>query len=135
MSWQAAPVYVRAHDLARWMHEHGGLWREPAAAGVAAALTAGARDLVRALALALTFPGERAAQQQQADEAVVTLRVLLRLARDLGLLSASAHRYAAGEVDAIGRMLGGWRRHTPRRRAGRGTGETTGDGPQAGPIA
>ena len=52
----------------------------------------------------------RAAQLQAADEAVVRLRDLLRLAEVLGLLLPGALRQLTGQLSAIGRMIGGWRR-------------------------
>ena len=68
--------------------------------------------------MALTFPEGRAAQLQAADEAVVRLRERLRLAGALGLLSPGALRQLTGQLSAIGRMIGGWRRRLgPHARA------------------
>ena len=37
-------------------------------------------------------------------------RLLLRLAKDLKLLSLDAYTFAAERLDEIGRMVGGWRK-------------------------
>ncbi|MCB9765615.1 MAG: four helix bundle protein [Alphaproteobacteria bacterium] len=108
MSWRDAPLYVRCHDLARWLLERCAAPAMPAAPGDV--LAGDVQVLLSAVSLALTFPAERAEHLARADRAAVRLRVTLRLARDLGGLSAGAHRYAAGELDQIGRMLGGWRK-------------------------
>ena len=39
-----------------------------------------------------------------------TLRVLLRLAKDLGLLGVEPYGFAAEKLDELGRMIGGWRK-------------------------
>ena len=43
------------------------------------------------------------------------LRYLLRLSKDLRLLSKDSYEFAAGRLDDIGRMLGGWLRSVERR--------------------
>ncbi len=138
MSWRDAPLYVEAHDLAAWVLERTGGWRVEAAA-LAGATSAAACDLVTATSLALTFPDRRAVHLEQADESIVRLRTLLRLARRLGWLSAGGLRFAAGRLRAIGRMVGGWRkrvRHTSRRQTREAIEPTTrGDGPPAARTA
>lgn len=46
----------------------------------------------------------------QASRRVNSLRYLLRLAGDLGLLSRDSQEFAAGKLEEIGRMVGGWRK-------------------------
>ena len=53
------------------------------------------------------LPGEK---RNGPDHAIVRLRVLLRLARDIGLVSAGGLRHASGRLRTIGRMVGGWRK-------------------------
>lgn len=108
MSWRDAPLYVEAHDLARWVLERTRAWPEPGPLGERSA--AAACDLVVAVSLALTFPAGRAEHLRAADHAVVCLRVLLRLACDLGMVSPGGLRFATGRLRTIGRMIGGWRK-------------------------
>jgi hypothetical protein len=105
-----APLYVRSHDLSRWVLERVMGWPDELRSVVGEALAAEARALVLSICLALTFPRERAERARDADDSVVRLRELLRLGRDLGALSASCHRYAQAELLEIGRMIGGWRK-------------------------
>jgi hypothetical protein len=104
-----APLYVAAHDLAVEVARGGGV---AGARAVGAAL-----DLVEAVALAVTFPAGRAVQLGRADEAVVRLRVALRIAVDLGERSEGAALALHARLLEVGRMIGGWRREL--RRAGR----------------
>lgn len=110
MTWRDAPLYVETHDLARWVVERAGSWATRGDAPLGPLLTAAACDLVTAIALALTFPQDRPRHLEEADRAIVRLRILLRLARDTGLLSAGGLRFASGKLQVAGKMVGGWRR-------------------------
>ena len=114
MSWRDAPLYVESHDLARWLHERTREW--PAARPLRRRLSGASCDLLEAVSLALTFPGERREYLKRADAAIVRVRVLLRLTRDLGQLSPGGVRYASGRLREIGRMVGGWIRRVERAR-------------------
>lgn len=116
MSWRGAPVYVAAQDLATWVTLRAESWPGPTGWQLALRSTTEALDLVQALALALTFPDQRSASQQRADQAIVRLRETLRLATATGLLSHRQLRYACSRLAEIGRMLGGWRKQTDRAR-------------------
>ena len=69
--------------------------------------------LLEAASLALTFPRSRGQHLVTADQAVVRVRVLLRLAAAQGALTARQLRYASGNLADIGRMIGGWRKRLP----------------------
>lgn len=134
MSWRDAPLYVQAHDLTRWVLERAGSWKERGGEPLAGPVAEAVCELLGSLSLALTFPETRADHLQKADEALVRLRVLLRVARDLTLISPGGLRYAEGQLLAIGRMLGGWRKRTndlsrrDERGAGAGRRVDSGDG-------
>ena len=66
-------------------------------------------DLVTALTQA-TFSRDKARSLETAGDRVNSLRVLLRLAKDIRLLSFDSYTYATGLLDEIGRMIGGWRK-------------------------
>lgn len=48
------------------------------------------------------------------------LRLLLRMARDLGALSPRQHEHVSGLNEELGRMIGGWIRSTKRGHPSRG---------------
>jgi hypothetical protein len=51
---------------------------------------------------------------QKADATLLCLRSLLRYAGDLGLLAVNQLRYAADQLDQLGRLLGAWLKGTDR---------------------
>lgn len=105
-----APLYVEAHDLARWLLERLEGWHTERGSTLLRPLSDTTCDLVTSVSLALTFPQGRRDYLLRADESVVRLRMLLRLACDLALLSPGGLRHAQGQLRTIGRMLGGWQR-------------------------
>jgi hypothetical protein len=46
----------------------------------------------------------------QANRKINSTRLLLRLAKDLKLITLDAYGFAAERLDEIGRMVGGWRK-------------------------
>jgi hypothetical protein len=68
-----------------------------------------ALDLVTALTQA-TFSRDKSRALETASDRVNSLRILLRLAQDLRLLSFDPYVHATGHLDEIGRMIGGWRK-------------------------
>ncbi len=117
MSWRDAPLYVEAHDLARWIVERTNAWASRDERHLAPLVTRDACDLLSAVSLALTFPATRATHLEEADHGIVRLRVLLRLAQGLGLLSTGGLRFASGRLSVMGRMIGGWRKRVPASRS------------------
>ena len=112
MSWRDAPLYVEAYDLARWLLKHTENW--PAESTMRARLSHAGCELVEAVSLALTFPRQRSDHLLRADASIVRVRILLRLACDLELLSRRGVRFACGRLRLIGRMVGGWSKRVER---------------------
>jgi len=113
MSWRDAPLYVRVHDLACDLLPRV---EEGPCASLRHRIAIEVQELLCEVALALSFVPGWAEHQQAADRAVTRLKVLLRLARELGVLDVRGARHAGEMVVEIGRMIGGWQR---RHAAGR----------------
>ena len=100
-----APLFVDALSIAKWLVEHF----DRSAGALGPHVVAIALDLLQAVTLALK-DRRREEQIELADEHLIRLRVLLRLAADCGNLTAEQYGHVLSHVDAIGRQLGGWRR-------------------------
>lgn len=111
MSRRDAPLYVHCHDFARDLLprvESGG---HPVLRG---AIATESIELLGAVSEALAFPGEARAQAlRSADRHVARLKVLLRLALDLGVVGEAGAHHAGARLVEIGRMVGGWRKRHP----------------------
>lgn len=55
----------------------------------------------------------RAASLRRASEALDQLRLLVRLAADLGFLPGARHEALVQRIDPLGRQIGGWLKWTP----------------------
>ncbi len=66
-------------------------------------------DLVTALTQA-SFSRDKSRALESANDRVNALRLMLRLAQDLRLLSFDSYTYASSHLDEIGRMIGGWKK-------------------------
>jgi len=110
LSWRDAPLYVEAHDLARWIVQRAHGWSCGDDQHLASLVVGNACEILTSVSLALTFPATRARHLETADHGIVRLRVLLRLARDVELLSAGGLRFASGRLRVMGKMIGGWRK-------------------------
>ena len=105
-----APVALdKAYALALWLiTKTGGMPR-------AHRFTLGDRiysqslDLVTALTQA-TFSRDKSRALESASDRVNSLRILLRLAKDMHLMSFESYAHATGLLDEICRMIGGWRK-------------------------
>jgi hypothetical protein len=100
-----APLFVDALALSQWLIARFGATRDP----VADRLIGLTLDLLETLTLALKDHA-RDARIEQADELLIRLRALLRLAAECGRLSTGQYAHVLERVDAIGRQLGAWRR-------------------------
>lgn len=63
---------------------------------------------------AAAYSADKRAPLEAGNEAVNSLRLLLRLAFDLRLLTVDAQEFAATRLEEIGRMVGGWRKSVQR---------------------
>jgi len=84
MSWRAAPLYVRVHDLARDLLPRVESGPCPS---LRHRIAAEVQELLCEVSLALTFVAGRADHQAAADRSVTRLKVLVRLAHDVGVLN------------------------------------------------
>ena len=66
-------------------------------------------DLLTALTQA-SFTRDKSHPLESAAGHVNSLRILLRLSKDLELLSFDSYTYATSQLDEVGRMIGGWRK-------------------------
>jgi hypothetical protein len=75
-------------------------------------LTANGLDLMTTLVEA-AYSRDKSDLLQQANRKINSTRYLLRLAKDLKLMSIDSYGFSAEKLDEIGRMVGGWRKAVP----------------------
>jgi len=74
-------------------------------------LTVAGLDLLTTLVEA-AYSRRKEALLESASQKVNSIRYLLRLAKDLHLMTVESYGFSAESLDEIGRMVGGWRKAT-----------------------
>ena len=99
-----APLFVQAFDFAAWVATN----LDPARP-LAESLHRDSLALLDHVVLALKGR-DRDLHLEEADDVLVVLRVRLRLAEKVGLIQDQQLVFLTGELDSIGRQVGGWQR-------------------------
>ncbi|MFN0105879.1 MAG: diversity-generating retroelement protein Avd, partial [Bryobacteraceae bacterium] len=110
--WSMTPSAVqKAYETALWLIPKANRFNRAYKFTVGDRIVTHTLDLVESLASAAYASGaRRAALLEHASERLNGLRYVLRLAHDLQLLSAESYGHAAGLLEELGRMTGGWKR-------------------------
>ncbi len=102
-----SPIFTRTYDFLRWLLPATLKFPRQQRFVLAEAMQRKAFELQEALIEAGQGHAGRNALQQ-ADSALAALRIYLRLARDLAILSDKSYEHGARLLEEIGRLLGGW---------------------------
>ena len=109
-SQPTAPVALdKAYGLALWLIAKIGAMPRTHRFTLGDRIYSQSLDLVTTLTQA-TFSRDKSRALETAGDRVNSLRILLRLAKDIQLISFDSYTYATGLLDEIGRMIGGWRK-------------------------
>ena len=108
-----SPVYSRTYDLLLWLLPQATKFPRLHRFGLGERLVRRALDFQEALIAAGQRQGaERRALLLQADSLLAQVRFLLRLSKDLELISLSQYEHAARLQTEVGRLLGAWLKKT-----------------------
>ena len=107
------PLFVKTHDFLVWLIGRSQRFPKNLRHSYTARLENLALEFNEALLMANTARGRtRSRWLAVADGKLVCLRALLRLAYDLKLVAGTQLKYAASQVEELGRLLGAWRKGT-----------------------
>ena len=106
---EGAVVVVKAYDFNLWLLPKVEKFARSYKFSVGDRLVAHGLDLLLLL-VESAYAQNKAALLQQASTKVNGIRYLLRLSKDMKLLSSDSYAFAAERLDEIGRMVGGWRK-------------------------
>ena len=107
-----SPIFVRTYDLLLWLVPRTLKFPREYRFGLAHRIQDAGFALQRAFleAALASEPQYEQAMLQRADVELSALRMQVRLSHDLELLDRRGYRHAAGMMDEVGRLLGGWKR-------------------------
>jgi hypothetical protein len=109
------PIVVgKSYDFGLWVIQKVEHFPRSYRFSIGDRLVAAVIDLLLRLVDA-AYAGEKAPILAEVNRMLNRLRYLLRMAKDLKLLSVDSFGYAAERVEEIGRMAGGWRKASSAR--------------------
>jgi hypothetical protein len=111
---EPAVVVGKAYDFVLWLVPKVEKFPRSYRFSVGDRLVSYDLDLLLVLVEA-AYTANKAVLLLQANNKVNALRYLLRLAKDLRLLSLDSYGFAAERLDEIGRMVGGWQKAAVKR--------------------
>jgi len=107
---EGAPVAVsKAYDFVLWLLPKVEKFSRGYRFTVGERLSAQGLDVL-VLLVEAAYATSKEGLLSDANRKINGTRYLLRLAKDLQLLSADSYAFAAERLDEIGRMVGGWRK-------------------------
>lgn len=110
---RSTPIAVtKTYDFVRWLLPKVEAFPRAYKFTLGDRLTTQGLDLL-SLIVEAAYASRKNELLQTANHKVNSTRYLLRLAKDMSLLSASSYAYSAEQLDEIGRMVGGWLKSQP----------------------
>jgi len=111
---EPAVVVQQTYDLALWVVRKVEKFPRSYRFSVGDRMVARSLDLLETLVEA-AYSSDKRSALERANQSVNSLRYLLRLGVDLKLLAGDSQEFAAGRLEEIGRMIGGWRKAAARK--------------------
>lgn len=102
-------VITKTYDLILWTCNHTSRFPRSHRFGLGDRIERNLYELLETL-LKAKYTRERRTLLEQANLALEILRYQIRLAKDLQCLRPKSYGFAAGAIDEIGRLIGGWMR-------------------------
>jgi hypothetical protein len=112
---EPAVVVTRAYDLLLWLLPKTATFARAHKFTVGDRLATAGVELLLALVDA-AYASDKARPLEQATRQVNAVRYLLRLSKDLHLITVDSYGFASERLEEIGRMAGGWQKAVRGRR-------------------
>lgn len=107
-SAEAPVVFARWERLTLWLFQRTADFPRRLRYSLTSRIEVRTLDVYEDLVVARYDPMARGAALLRVSRGVDGIRLLVRLARDLGCLSLSQAEHVFTELDEVGRMVGGW---------------------------
>ncbi len=114
MDTQNSPIFTQCYSLVAWILARTTSFPRHLRSTLGERLAVNSIELLERITEAL-FVRSKSTILSHADSHLRRVRILLRLARELGCLTPKQHSFAVKQADEVGRMLGGWMRQQQRR--------------------
>jgi hypothetical protein len=107
MATEEMLVVKRGYDLTKWLLNHTGKFPKSYRFSVATKIENAILDFVELTSVA-NMRRDKLPLLKRADEALVRLRLLLRLSYEMRFINMKSYEYGSTKLVELGRLLGGW---------------------------
>jgi hypothetical protein len=112
---EPAVVVTKAYDLLLWLLPKTAAFARTHKFTIGDRLATAGLELLLALVDA-AYASDKSRPLEQATRQVNAVRYLLRLSKDLHLLTVDSYGFASERLEEVGRMAGGWQKAARGRR-------------------
>jgi hypothetical protein len=116
-----SPLFVKAYDFILWLLPLTLKFPKAQRFLLAERIGKMALDFYDLILEAVSEPERQAEILNRADRLLTKLRLYIRLSHDLQCISMGQFEHAAGLLDELGRLLGGWKRKRAKSQYNSGT--------------
>jgi hypothetical protein len=106
-------VIQQSFDFAKWLLQHTQKFPKSLRFSLAVRVESRMLEALESVVVA-NSRRDKMPLLSRADEALESLRILVRLSHEMRVLPLNSYEYASRELDEIGRLLGGWIRQQRR---------------------
>ena len=110
MNYENTPLYTRSYSLTKDLIQRCAKFPRNYRFSLGHELEQSSLNLTTSIMTALLQPSVRLTTLQKADETLNSIRLSLRLSKDIGLINDNQHTYLATEIAEIGALLGSWKK-------------------------
>ncbi|MBN1483076.1 diversity-generating retroelement protein Avd [candidate division KSB1 bacterium] len=103
-------IVKKAYDFCKWLLKHTDKFPKSYRFSVAVRLENAILDFIEAISIA-NMRKDKVPLLRRADEALIRLRLLLRLSFDLKFITIQSYEFGSQNIVELGKMLGGWLKH------------------------
>ncbi|NWF84546.1 MAG: diversity-generating retroelement protein Avd [Bryobacteraceae bacterium] len=111
---EPAVVVVRAYDFVRWLIPKAERFPRNFRFSLGERLVAASLDLLLDLVEA-AYASDKSRALERAARCVNSVRYLVRLSKDLKIMTVESYGFACERIEEIGRMTGGWQKANRKR--------------------
>ena len=115
-----SPLFVKTYDFLLWLIPVTLKFPKSQRFLLAERLSTMALDFYDLILEAVMAPEAQAEKLDAADLLLAKIRLYVRLSHDLGCINLGRYEHAAGRLDELGRLIGGWKRKQMKRRVAAG---------------
>ena len=113
-SQAVAPAFTRFYEIVGWILDRAEKFPKSDRFVFGQRLANHAVDLLEQIVEAL-YTRDKLELLRRLNRRLEVLRVLLRLCQDRRLITTRQHEHVCGEINQVGRMIGGWIRQQQER--------------------